>query len=170
MANATYFNGARRASWSSRPCNAAGAPSDRFNHALSFSYDNINELTSMSDGVGTTTFTYTPGGQLASETGPWASDTVAFTYTNRLRTVLDLQQPNASEWAQNYAYDAAERMSGISSPAGTFTYTYNALNEVLAHTSGKMRKNFIRISVGDKVNVEMSPYDLGKARITFRHS
>jgi len=34
----------------------------------------------------------------------------------------------------------------------------------------KMRKNFIRISVGDKVNVEMSPYDLGKARITFRHS
>ncbi len=43
-------------------------------------------------------------------------------------------------------------------------------HEVLAHISGKMRKNFIRISVGDKVNVEMSPYDLGKARITFRHS
>lgn len=39
---------------------------------------------------------------------------------------------------------------------------------VLAHISGKMRKNFIRISVGDKVQVEMSPYDLGKARITFR--
>jgi len=42
-------------------------------------------------------------------------------------------------------------------------------HEVLAHTSGKMRKHFIRISVGDKVNVEMSPYDLDKARITFRH-
>ena len=41
-------------------------------------------------------------------------------------------------------------------------------HEVLAHISGKMRKNFIRISVGDKVNVEMSPYDLGKARIKFR--
>ncbi len=41
-------------------------------------------------------------------------------------------------------------------------------HEVLAHISGKMRKNFIRISVGDKVNVQMSPYDLGKARITFR--
>ena len=39
---------------------------------------------------------------------------------------------------------------------------------VLAHISGKMRKNFIRISVGDKVQVEMSTYDLGKARITFR--
>ena len=42
-------------------------------------------------------------------------------------------------------------------------------HEVLAHISGKMRKNFIRISVGDRVNVQMSPYDLGKARITFRH-
>jgi translation initiation factor IF-1 len=43
-------------------------------------------------------------------------------------------------------------------------------HEVLVHISGKMRKNFIRISVGDKVNVEMSPYDLNKARITYRHS
>src|SRR5713101_4745222 len=43
-------------------------------------------------------------------------------------------------------------------------------HEVLAHISGKMRKHFIRISVGDKVNVEMSPYDLEKARITFRQS
>ena len=41
-------------------------------------------------------------------------------------------------------------------------------HEVLAHISGKMRKHFIRISVGDKVKVEMSPYDLGKARITYR--
>jgi translation initiation factor IF-1 len=42
-------------------------------------------------------------------------------------------------------------------------------HEVLARISGKLRKNFIRLSVGDKVNVEMSPYDLGQARITFRH-
>jgi translation initiation factor IF-1 len=41
---------------------------------------------------------------------------------------------------------------------------------VLAHISGKMRKNFIRISVGDRVQVEMSPYDLGKARIIFRQA
>jgi translation initiation factor IF-1 len=41
-------------------------------------------------------------------------------------------------------------------------------HEVLAHISGKMRKNWIRINVGDKVKVEMSPYDLGKARITYR--
>ena len=43
-------------------------------------------------------------------------------------------------------------------------------HQVLAHISGKMRKNFIRIYVGDTVNVEMSQYDLNKARITFRHS
>ncbi len=43
-------------------------------------------------------------------------------------------------------------------------------HEVLAHISGKMRKNFIRISVGDRVDVEITPYDLSKARITFRHA
>ncbi len=41
---------------------------------------------------------------------------------------------------------------------------------VLAHISGKMRKNFIRIVPGDKVKVEISPYDTSKARITFRES
>lgn len=40
--------------------------------------------------------------------------------------------------------------------------------EVLAHISGKMRKRFIKIVVGDKVRMEMSPYDMTKARITFR--
>ena len=39
---------------------------------------------------------------------------------------------------------------------------------VLAHISGKMRKNFIRIVPGDKVQIELSPYDLTKARIIFR--
>ena len=39
---------------------------------------------------------------------------------------------------------------------------------VLAHVSGKIRKNFIRILPGDRVTVEMSPYDLTKGRITYR--
>ncbi len=39
---------------------------------------------------------------------------------------------------------------------------------VLAHISGKLRKNFIKIAAGDSVKMEMSPYDLEKARITFR--
>lgn len=39
---------------------------------------------------------------------------------------------------------------------------------IIAHTAGKMRKNRIRVLVGDKVQVEMTPYDLTKGRITFR--
>ena len=42
-------------------------------------------------------------------------------------------------------------------------------HEILAHTSGRMRKNRIRVLAGDRVNVEMTPYDLTKGRITFRH-
>ena len=41
-------------------------------------------------------------------------------------------------------------------------------HEVIAHVAGRMRKNFIRIVPGDKVRVELSPYDLTKGRITFR--
>lgn len=41
-------------------------------------------------------------------------------------------------------------------------------HEVLAHISGKMRKRFIRLANGDRVKLEMSPYDLGKARIVYR--
>jgi translation initiation factor IF-1 len=42
-------------------------------------------------------------------------------------------------------------------------------HEVLAHISGKMRKHFIRILNGDKVTVELSPYDLTRGRITYRY-
>lgn len=54
-------------------------------------------------------------------------------------------------------------------PGTMFRVALTGGHEVLAHISGKMRKNFIRISVGDRVNVEITPYDLSKARITFRH-
>lgn len=40
---------------------------------------------------------------------------------------------------------------------------------VMAHISGRMRKNYIRILTGDRVTVELTPYDLTKGRITFRH-
>ncbi len=43
-------------------------------------------------------------------------------------------------------------------------------HQVLAHISGKMRKRWIRINVGDRVKLEMTPYDLGKARIVYRLS
>jgi translation initiation factor IF-1 len=42
-------------------------------------------------------------------------------------------------------------------------------HELLGHISGKMRKNYIRINKGDRVTVELSPYDLERGRITFRH-
>jgi translation initiation factor IF-1 len=42
-------------------------------------------------------------------------------------------------------------------------------HEILAHTAGKMRKFRIRVMVGDKVDIEMTPYDLTKGRISFRH-
>jgi len=54
-------------------------------------------------------------------------------------------------------------------PNAMFRVKLDNGHEVLAHTSGKMRKNRIRVLVGDKVNVEMTPYDLSKGRITFRH-
>lgn len=41
-------------------------------------------------------------------------------------------------------------------------------HKIIAHISGKLRKNFIRIIPGDKVKIEMSPYDLSKGRITWR--
>ena len=53
--------------------------------------------------------------------------------------------------------------------AGTmFKVALPSGHEVLAHISGKMRKRFIRLVVGDKVKMEMSPYDTSKARIVFR--
>ena len=55
-------------------------------------------------------------------------------------------------------------------PNAVFRVELENGHEVLAHISGKMRKNYIRIAVGDQVNVEMSPYDLNKARITYRHT
>ena len=42
-------------------------------------------------------------------------------------------------------------------------------HEIIAHTSGKMRKNRIRVLLGDKVTVEMTPYDLTKGRVILRH-
>ena len=53
-------------------------------------------------------------------------------------------------------------------PNAMFKVKLENNHEVLAHSSGKMRKNRIRVLAGDKVTVEMTPYDLTKGRITFR--
>jgi translation initiation factor IF-1 len=54
-------------------------------------------------------------------------------------------------------------------PNATFKVKLENDHEVLAHISGKMRKNFIRILPGDKVLVELSPYDLTRGRIVYRY-
>jgi translation initiation factor IF-1 len=53
-------------------------------------------------------------------------------------------------------------------PNAMFRVKLDNEHVILAHTSGKMRKNRIRVLAGDRVNVEMTPYDLTKGRITFR--
>jgi translation initiation factor IF-1 len=53
-------------------------------------------------------------------------------------------------------------------PNTTFRVKLENGHVVIAHISGKMRKNYIRILTGDKVTVELTPYDLSKARISFR--
>ena len=53
-------------------------------------------------------------------------------------------------------------------PNAMFKVKLENEHEILAHSSGKMRKNRIRVLAGDKVTVEMTPYDLTKGRITFR--
>ena len=53
-------------------------------------------------------------------------------------------------------------------PSATFKVKLNDDKEILAHLSGKMRRYFIRILPGDRVNIEMSPYDDTKGRIVYR--
>jgi len=54
-------------------------------------------------------------------------------------------------------------------PEGRFRVRLENEHEILAYTAGKMKKNRIRSMVGDKVTVEMTPYDMDRGRITFRH-
>ena len=53
-------------------------------------------------------------------------------------------------------------------PNTTFKVELENGHQILAHISGKLRMNYIKILIGDKVKVELSPYDLGRGRITWR--
>jgi translation initiation factor IF-1 len=67
--------------------------------------------------------------------------------------------------------DAIEVMATVVEPLPNAMFKVELENkhQVLAHVSGKMRKNFIRILPGDKVAVELSPYDLNRGRIVYRY-
>ena len=54
-------------------------------------------------------------------------------------------------------------------PDSRFRVTLDNGHKLVAYSGGKMRKNHIRVLAGDKVSLELSPYDLSKGRITFRH-
>ena len=68
------------------------------------------------------------------------------------------------------AGDAIQMMGTVTEvlPNTTFRVKLENGHEVLAYVSGKMRKNYIRILTGDKVTVQLTPYDLTKGRIIFR--
>src|SRR5437773_10439517 len=67
--------------------------------------------------------------------------------------------------------DAIEVMATVIEPLPNAMFRVELENkhQVLAHVSGKMRKNFIRILAGDKVAVELSPYDLTRGRMVYRY-
>ncbi len=67
--------------------------------------------------------------------------------------------------------DAIEVMATVveTLPNAMFRVKLETNHEVLAHVSGRMRKNFIRILPGDRVAVELSPYDLNRGRIVYRY-
>lgn len=54
-------------------------------------------------------------------------------------------------------------------PAGTFRVKLESGQMVIAHLSGKMRMNRIRLGIGDTIKVALTPYDLSKGRITYRY-
>ena len=81
----------------------------------------------MVDSVGTTRYTYDAAGQLLTEDGPFTSDTVTNTYSNRQRVALSLQQPTGV-WTNGFGWDLAGRLTNVTSPAGAFGYTYTALD------------------------------------------
>jgi len=54
-------------------------------------------------------------------------------------------------------------------PSGQFSVHLDQERMVLAHLAGRLRRNRIRVLAGDRVTLEMSPYDLTKGRITYRH-
>ncbi len=79
--------------------------------------------------------------------------------------------PGPATGAQVAKEDTIE-VTGVvleSLPNAMFRVELENKHQVLAHVSGKMRKNFIRILTGDRVLVELSPYDLSRGRITYRY-
>jgi YD repeat-containing protein len=99
------------------------------------SYDALNRLTNMLDGLGTTTYTYTTGGQLASEDGPFGNDTVTNFYSNRPRTGLSLAQPSGAWTNVKLTYDPIGQLKVATSSVSSENrgYLYAAAWNLATH-------------------------------------
>ena len=73
-----------------------------------------------------------------------------------------------SSWMSSQEHIEVEGTILTVLPGTMFRVRLDNSHEVLAHISGQMRKHFVRLMAGDRVRLEMSPYDLTKARITYR--
>lgn len=85
-------------------------------------------------------------------------------FDDSVRRKIDLKRDMAKEEAIEVIATVIEPL-----PNAMFRVELENKHRVLAHISGKMRKNFIRILPGDKVAVELSPYDLTRGRIVYRY-
>jgi translation initiation factor IF-1 len=99
--------------------------------------------------------------------------------SGRVRRKFRLQSPGAAganiqaakSFGQRMAKEELLEFPGVVTellPNATFRVKLENEHEIIAHTAGRMRKNRIRVLAGDKVLVEMTPYDLTKGRITYR--
>jgi RHS repeat-associated protein len=104
--------------------------------AVTMVFDALNRLQTMVDGAGTSTFNYTAAGQLQTEDGPWANDTITNSYIQQLRQTLSLAQPSGGAWSQTYSNDLTGRFQSLSSPAGAFNYAYLSGISPLVQTIG----------------------------------
>jgi len=102
------------------------------NPDISLTYDEMNRVSQMQDGLGTTRYTYDSAGRLLTEDGPWSTDTIVYTYyPNGLRRTMSIEQPNGSPWVVTYSYDAAHRLTNVVSPSGSFSLSFTNVGGAL---------------------------------------
>jgi len=112
-----------------------------------------------------------PEFQLPSSAGRRAFPLQAGRRRGRLEGQFARNNPEFSKLSVMAKDDSIEVMGTVVKvlPATMYRVKLENGHEILAHISGKMRKFFIKITTGDRVTIEMSPYDLTKGRIIYRH-
>jgi translation initiation factor IF-1 len=94
-------------------------------------------------------------------------------YSRSVRfSLLEIVAPRVLIFGEKMAKEELIEMNGVVMevlPDSRFRVTLDNGHQLVAYTGGKMKKNHIRILAGDKVTLELSPYDVNNGRITFRH-